>query len=537
VVFRNLTADVTTLSAPGISGLQVVGGAAKDQVVVPEQGTIGGDFDRDNVVGDEAAARLFGGRLYLLHTDHPLRAGNDTIRGGEGADNLIGGSGDDYLGGGSGHDLLIGDNARLTYFLAALLGLDRDDLPIERIEDQGRHGDEQYGISGNRLTNITVGGDDILEGGADDDLMFGQAGSDTYRFAGGGLGEDTAIEAGNDARTGAPNDDHDVLDFSDFVGEVTLDLSRDDRSFVNTRRLDGDVNLTLTIGANTGFEDVIGSNFDDVILGNSRDNIILGGAGNDFIFGGDGDDLLFGEEGRDVIDGGRGSDVIDGGPGNDALFGGPDADLLLGRGGNDLLDGGPAIDDLDGGQGDDRFKGVKRDRVVDPDDKSVPADQNPPGTESAQLPLPHSREHLLPVSEQEFDVLSGADSIVLNTDDLVSASVGANILAAVAARTEVTLDHKRRPFTAEALSSARRSGLQDRQAGPTLVFDESLGAWISIEEAGLLRRIDNDLPGPASPLELDSASSQATMRIDWAAQAGVRQLISRNPVQRPDISV
>lgn len=108
----------------------------------------------------------------------------------------------------------------------------------------------------------------------------------------------------------------------------------------------------------SGFENVSGSLFDDVITGDGLANILLGDFGNDIINGGAGNDTLYGD-GRIWIDGSNSA----GGSGAITLFGeaddgtGPAAgnDTLNGGNGNDTLYGGRGNDTMTGGAGDDRF--------------------------------------------------------------------------------------------------------------------------------------------------------------------------------------
>jgi uncharacterized protein YegL len=69
--------------------------------------------------------------------------------------------------------------------------------------------------------------------------------------------------------------------------------------------------------------------------------------GNDTLSGGSGNDILFGQEGNDILDGGDGDDYLHGGSGNDTLIGGL---------GNDILIGGLGSDTMTGGAGSDTFK-------------------------------------------------------------------------------------------------------------------------------------------------------------------------------------
>ncbi|MGE8656953.1 MAG: VCBS domain-containing protein, partial [Achromobacter sp.] len=86
------------------------------------------------------------------------------------------------------------------------------------------------------------------------------------------------------------------------------------------------------------------------------DDTIHGGTGDDIIYGQGGNDTLYGDDGNDIIYGGAGDDKLYGGDGNDVLHGGSGNDTLEGGAGNDLLIGGKGDDILTGGAGSDTFK-------------------------------------------------------------------------------------------------------------------------------------------------------------------------------------
>ena len=411
VVFRGLTLDQLSIRLSGddwkghhdggeasIAGIQIVSGADRAKVIDVAAGKIGGDFDQDRAIGDNALVRFFNGRVYeITTTDLVASAGGsgfqaDTISVGEGADIAIGGNGDDTISGGEGHDLLLGDNAHLILFEGKIVGLgggDPGDLNDGHHGLGGKDGFNPYQVQGIELLDPTIGGNDVLEGGKDDDLIYGQFGDDTYVFAGGGLGNDYLVEAGDvhvqnhkygndcddDTQYHGPNDLHDLLDFSQFIGPVDVELSDAQRQTVNCGHFEGDINLTLTLFYGDAFEDVIGSQYSDDIDGNDRDNTLIGlagrdelegGRGDDLLYGGSGDDKLTGDDGNDIlfggdgcdwISGGDGNDFIDGGADNDSLFGGCGNDVILGGSGRDVLDGDRGDDLLDGGSGDDRLTG------------------------------------------------------------------------------------------------------------------------------------------------------------------------------------
>ncbi|GMA84288.1 Ig-like domain-containing protein [Shewanella glacialipiscicola] len=64
----------------------------------------------------------------------------------------------------------------------------------------------------------------------------------------------------------------------------------------------------------------------------------------DILFGGAGNDILFGQGGNDYLDGGAGKDTLYGGTGNDTLIGGAGNDTLIGGLGNDGLRGDGGAD-------------------------------------------------------------------------------------------------------------------------------------------------------------------------------------------------
>jgi len=264
--------------------------------------------------------------------------------------------GDDILSGGAGNDRIYS-------------GLGEDRI------DGGADNDSLYGEAGDDLL-IGGSGDDTVDGGADDDVIFGDAGNDTLI---GGLGNDV-IKGGADNDTfvvQATGDGRDSYDGGDGID--TLDYSA-----LNTA-----VNLTLKDGVTTyqtdtieNIENVIcgsaadkltGNSFDNVLTGNAGDDTLKGGAGNDVLNGGEGldnldggigndqlagglnDDVLKGAAGDDHLDGGEGNDDLDGGADNDVLLGGAGNDMLKGGAGNDVITGGAGNDTLTGGAGNDQF--------------------------------------------------------------------------------------------------------------------------------------------------------------------------------------
>ena len=391
-----------------------------------------GDDGDDELHGNQGIDHIYGGRGNDIidggwHTDWVWGDdGNDTIQGGpdDSRDIISGGNGDDYIEGGDGDDYIHGGGGRDTLkggnHSDRLWGDDGNDTL------EGQHGvDYLYGGSG---TDILRGGshndhlwggdhNDTLEGGTGADQLYGEKGND--RLQG---------DAGNDTLTGGDGDDtyrfdvdvsqghdnlveddlgffsffagRDTLDFSQGNSGVTVDLAAENSQVVHS-------NLSLTLGSDRAFENVIGSNRSDTLRGNRLNNRLEGRGGDDNLNGQVGNDIYafdtdqpLGEDtlqdwyGTDTLDfsatstrqinvdlqsdgtqtvnnnltleleswsvfervvGGAKGDTIKGNRHSNELIGGPGDDTLEGRGGNDTLEGGAGDDDLRGGWNDDRY--------------------------------------------------------------------------------------------------------------------------------------------------------------------------------------
>jgi VCBS repeat-containing protein len=146
---------------------------------------------------------------------------------------------------------------------------------------------------------------DHFVGDAADNRLEGGAGDDTLK---GGLGDDTvAGGAGDDVLSG--NGGVDTVSYADAPAGVTVALG------VDVAQATGGGGSDLV----TGFENLEGSGFADLLTGDKHANSLIGGAGDDTLTGGLGADTLMGGAGADrfvftvladsgVKDGGR--DVI-----------------------------------------------------------------------------------------------------------------------------------------------------------------------------------------------------------------------------------
>ncbi len=202
--------------------------------------------------------------------------GNDTIYGGTGHDTIFGGLGDDYLDAGLGTDTVSYANATASVIV---------DLSLTTAQN-------------------TIGG------GTDTLLNF-------ENVLGSGLNDSIVGTVGNNILNGAAGTDR--VSYVNATAGVTVNL--------------GLVGAQNTGGAGTdmlvSIEELIGSNWGDVLTGDSGSNAIFSMGGNDVLSGLAGGDLLAGGDGHDTLNGGDGNDSLLGDAGNDTLNGGAGLDIAL----------------------------------------------------------------------------------------------------------------------------------------------------------------------------------------------------------------
>ena len=177
---------------------------------------------------------------------------------------------------------------------------------------------------------------------------------------------------------------NDTVDYTGAAGSETVNLAAN-ASYGTATGADG--NDTLY-----GIENVLGTNYADIITGDGNINILGGGAGDDTINGGANNDTLYGGDGNDTLAGGLGNDTLYGGDtvtdnGNDTAdysgatgalaitldaggnaanvndgLGGTDQiygfENLLGGSNNDTLVGNTNANTLIGGLGNDTLYGM-----------------------------------------------------------------------------------------------------------------------------------------------------------------------------------
>ncbi|MEM1343528.1 MAG: choice-of-anchor L domain-containing protein [Pseudomonadota bacterium] len=276
------------------------------------------------------------------------------------------------------------------------------------IQEFGAPGDTPTRITGNlgfeddilavepdltqQITVDGLAGNDIIEGAAAGDQLSGNVGDD--RLIG---------RAGNDTLSGGADDDFldggpgaDLLDGGSGIDRVSYEGSPAGVRFIIAGISGVDVVFEGVSGDATGdrlisIENIIGSNFPDLLLGNpfvgstllgrDGDDTLVGGAGDDFLIGGVGADLLQGNAGRDgtayvtsfgavqidlaagTATGGEATgdvlvsiqDVLGSGY-YDVLLGDNGPNALDGFLGDDLIDGRGGIDDLRGDAGEDTIR-------------------------------------------------------------------------------------------------------------------------------------------------------------------------------------
>lgn len=186
------------------------------------------------------------------------------------------------------------------------------------------------------FTAIDMGsGNDVFTGGAIAEMVIDGAGIDKYVL---GAGNDYFIATDGSATetdsvdgvTGVDTYDAsaEIVD-PDHIFVVNLDganhISAFGESFALKTAGDFDTNAFTFTKYDTviGFENVVGSSFNDIIFGNIAANALQGN---------DGDDELWGLAGNDTLKGGDGIDLVIGGAGKDDLWGDTGSDTFVFQG-------------------------------------------------------------------------------------------------------------------------------------------------------------------------------------------------------------
>lgn len=411
------------------------GGSGEDYIAAGQgDDTLIGGLDSDRLFGKAGNDSLYGTAVIdtkdiLDQIDKSLGGRGDFLDGGDGndlevgssaRDLIFGASGKDTLYGAAGDDVMFGDSYSVRDDLGEVHSimdvevqyqvlLDWDAVIINNADGVNaqlssitfEHSEESwddvmYGGAGNDLLR-GEGGNDWLDGGEGDDAVSGDEGNDTiigglgndllfgdngYQyvsgelhgsdFIDGGAGSDTiAGYGGDDVVLGGAGDDYLYGDAKNGQAQNQVYDGRDymDGGAGNDYIDGGGDNDIIYGGAGndsiTGDSPGLGFQGDDFIDGGAGDDLILGGGGSDKIYGGAGDDSIAGDN-LDSDPSASDADYIDGGDGNDLITGRAGNDTLLGGSGNDIIDGDDAAlqtqfhgnDLIDGGDGDDLIYGM-----------------------------------------------------------------------------------------------------------------------------------------------------------------------------------
>jgi Ca2+-binding RTX toxin-like protein len=259
----------------------------------------------------------------------------DTIRAGVGNDTINALGGNDFIDGGAGNDTMIGGTGNDTFVVDA-----NGDVVVENpnegtdtvqssityilganVENLNLTSSANLNGTGNALNNIITGndGNNVLAGLGGADSLEGGLGADTASYAASPSGVTvslvTATGSGGDAQ------DDTLVNIENLTGSNfndTLEGNGGNNVLVGGAGTDTlsyehatagvTVSLAVTAAQNTGsagsdtvsgFENLFGSAFDDLLTGSSAANVINGLGGNDVLIGGGGADTLTGGAGAD----------------------------------------------------------------------------------------------------------------------------------------------------------------------------------------------------------------------------------------------
>ena len=307
--------------------------------------------------------------------------GNDSVYGGAGNDGLTGGDGNDVLNGGAGTDTVVfgGNFANFTFVDNGTGSFDATDTVGAGGTDTVSNAeainfdDRSFGLfigDGAGQTLIGTGGDTMLFGGNSNDFLLDLSGGNDVMFGG----------DGNDQMQGG-------------TGADAYDGGAGTSDEVRYNQSDAAVNVNLATGVTSGghavgdtfvsVENLVGSQFGDVLIGDGGINRLDGFAGDDTLRGGLGADILFGDTGFDTADYSDSAAAVDVGlfrigtggtaqgdqlVGVEAIIGSSFGDTLVGAGfypviqldggdGDDLLFDYGGVGNLNGGAGNDTMIG------------------------------------------------------------------------------------------------------------------------------------------------------------------------------------
>lgn len=305
--------DRFTLVTDGLVDL-ISGGNDTDLLTLPFQSTapivMTGDLQTGAVIriGGVQQATVNGIESVLITGT----AGNDSLLGGSGNDSIGTGGGADTVSTGAGDDLVTDAiNAGLPDVIDLGAGIDTIQL------FSSDPGDVRFVLSANMVvllngvaTGSVIGaeianfygsfGDDLLVGGALNDVLSGSNGANTLR----GLDGDDTLSISGDALADQIFGGNGTDQFTFYGGTQAVSV---DVSVPGTVTIKAGTTLVATL---TSVEvlNLIGSDQRDILRGLDLGDTLYGFGGNDMIYGGAGDDQITGSYGADILVGGGGAD-------------------------------------------------------------------------------------------------------------------------------------------------------------------------------------------------------------------------------------
>ena len=403
---------------------RLVGGSARSDAPDVGDDVMGGTED-DVLLGDNGTIAT-DGTFVLAPTGIAGAFGGDTMNGGPGDDVMHGQDGTDLMYGAENRDRMFGDLAGDTMY-----GQSGQD---HMLGDQGsvqltgglNPGESQKATV--LLQDPAAGGEDVMDGGSEDDGMYGGAATDT--MSGGFADDHMEGNDGQDRMFGASQTASDGLVQGTDAADALLD-GQDDMiggsSTVNP----------LLVKADEGEIEMRGDGAQDVMTGDNAvitrtadaagtawliDNI-TGGAARDVqlldtekrgaaLLPVGGADTMLGNDGNDRMYGESDTDTVKGNAQEDYLEGNQDRDWVEGNTGQDDLVGGSAV----GAQPDDGdyLHGGADADVVTGDNAIVTRDETKPGGPYSyvidRLEIPTKRYiKLLDVTNAQFAAAAGPD--------------------------------------------------------------------------------------------------------------------------------
>lgn len=201
----------------------------------------------------------------------------------------------------SGKNLRVGVNQTVNNFTAA---------EVKSVHINGGDASDKITVAAKVATVINGdNGNDVIIAGPGTDMMFGDAGDDTF------IPDNT--KTGDDSISGGAG--FDTVDYSNSTIGVRANVGGVQRAATVNDIIQSDIEFirgsqfadTLTNGTKHPLK-IFGGKGNDTLTGGSGDDTIDGGTGIDSILGNGGGDHLRTKDGQiDIVDGGSGKDILE----------------------------------------------------------------------------------------------------------------------------------------------------------------------------------------------------------------------------------